>query len=459
MRGHREGGDRHVTVRCGVRRTDRQPVGSEHTGRLPQQARAVGRDHGHLGSVQHDAGLAGGGERDLLGAQRERGGRGLAAQRRGDPPHKLAHQAGLPVVPRGRAGGLSVGDRQRVEQVQQRPAPDSLRDLRDRHRVVEVTPGSRARQQQMLAYRPGDQAGVASSEPQPVRGVPRHHLAGQQVVTGPALADVVQQRDDQQQVRPGHGPGQRSGVGRRLDQVPVHGVGVQRVALRAVAHPLPVRQQTGDEFLLVQSLPDADRGLAGAEQRKQCVPCAGGPGDWQRRAVGQPGQRPRGQGEPRLGGRCRRPQRQRRVTGRVGGPGEHHVAVLLDQALGQWAAKGADGGNTAPGQPSAGQAETGSSRPGAPSPAQPGRPACPACPASAAAVGLPERLVERVGDGAPGLREAAQQRVGVGQAEHPGHLVLFLQHQPVGRAAGHHVQRMPGIEDELPPGADARPRP
>src|SRR6266516_5958580 len=67
--------------------------------------------------------------------------------------------------------------------------------------------------------------------------------------------------------------------------------------------------------------------------------------------------------------------------------------------------------------------------------------------AAAAALSLPERLVECVGDGAPGSGQAAQQRVGVGQLEHPRHFVLLLQHQPVGPAAGHLMQRVPGIED------------
>ena len=88
------------------------------------------------------------------------------------------------------------------------------------------------------------------------------------VVAGPALADVVQQRGDQQQVGPVDVAGQLRGGGGGLDQVPVDGEPVPGVALRQRAHPVPLGQQPGEQPLLVQLLEDGD-GRAAAGQQPQ----------------------------------------------------------------------------------------------------------------------------------------------------------------------------------------------
>ena len=61
------------------------------------------------------------------------------------------------------------------------------------------------------------------------------------VVAGPALADVVQQRADHEQVGPVDPVGQRRRVGRGLAQVPVDGEAVVGVALRPRRAPAPTR--------------------------------------------------------------------------------------------------------------------------------------------------------------------------------------------------------------------------
>ena len=222
----------------------------------------------------------------------------------------------------------------------------------------------------------------------------------------------MQQRGEQEQVGPGHLTGQRGGLRGRLGQVTVDGEGVQRVALRPVPDPLPVRDQRGDQALGVERLPHADRGLPGPEQGEQRVPGGRGPRDGQRRTFGQPVQSPRCQRQPGLGGRGGRAQHQRRVAGRVGGPGQHHLAVLFHHAVRERAAFGL----TAP-QPAA---------------AQP--------------VGLAEGVIGRVGDGPRGAGQHPEQHVPVEQPERPGHLVLLLEHQPVQPPPGDLVQRVPGIE-------------
>ena len=120
------------------------------------------------------------------------------------------------------------------------------------------------------------------------------------------------------------------------------------------------------------------------------------------------------------------------------GPREHYLPVLLDQAVGQRPPLRA-----APG----------------PATTQVAGPARAARARAAAALRLAQRLIERIGDGAPCPGQMTQQRIGVGQAKDPGHLVLFLQHQPVAGPAGHLVQGVPCVQDGLLRGPGPRPWP
>ena len=145
----------------------------------------------------------------------------------------------------------------------------------------------------------------------------RDGLAHLAVVARPALADVVQQRGDQQQVGPVDVPGQLGGGGRRLDQVPVDGEPVPRVALRQRPHPVPLGHQPGEQALLVQLLQHRHGGAAAGQQPEEgpahlrpataraaagCAPRA--PSACTARAAGPPGPR-----RPRraAAGRGRRP--------------------------------------------------------------------------------------------------------------------------------------------------------
>ena len=72
------------------------------------------------------------------------------------------------------------------------------------------------------------------------------------MVTGKALADVVQQRTDQEEVgsfdRVGELGGQRGG----LQQVTIHGEAVVSVALRLVAHGGPLGEEADEEAVLIE---------------------------------------------------------------------------------------------------------------------------------------------------------------------------------------------------------------
>ncbi len=79
---------------------------------------------------------------------------------------------------------------------------------------------------------------------QPDRGRDRRgdRGAGRTVVAGQALADVVQEGGQHEQVGAGHLAGVRGGLGGGLDQVPVDGVEVHRVVLGQPAQPYPLGQ-------------------------------------------------------------------------------------------------------------------------------------------------------------------------------------------------------------------------
>ena len=372
----------------------------------PEQAGPVQGDHGDLVALDDRGRAAAGDERELVLAQRGGLGHGLAGQHGADPAHQVGDQAGLPVVPRRRAGGQPVRVDSACSSSSSGPRADRRRDLLHGHRVVQVPPGRDLGEQQVVADRGGDQLRVGLAEADPLAHVAGDHLAGDAVVAGPALADVVQQRGEQQQVGPRHVAGVGGGVGRALDEVPVHGETVQRVALRAVAHPLPVRDQRGEQALLVERLPDGDRVLPGAEQGEQLVARLVRPRDRQRRALGEPGQGARRERQARLGGRGGGPQHEHGVGRRGRGPREHDLALLLHHAVGERAAL----------------------RPAAAHPHA-------ECAAAARPVRHAEGVVDRVGDGAARAGQLAQQRVAVEEVERARDLVLLLEHEPVQAAA------------------------
>ncbi len=91
------------------------------------------------------------------------------------------------------------------------------------------------------------------------------------MVAGPTLADVVQQGAEQEQVGPVHVTGRRRRARRCLDQVPVDGEAVVRVALRPAAYPLPLGQQPDEQADLVKGFHGRDRGWARGQQGDQRV--------------------------------------------------------------------------------------------------------------------------------------------------------------------------------------------
>jgi hypothetical protein len=256
------------------------------------------------------------------------------------------------------------------------------------------------------------------------------------VVARPALAEVVQQRGQQQQVRAAHSADQGGGVHGGLDQVPVDRPSVEGVALRLAAHPPPLGQQRVHHTGLVQRLDDADRAGAGAEQRDQRLARPRRPRFGQARPPRlQPPQRLRRQRHAGAGRLRRDLQREPGPGGQVGAGGQQHLAVVGDHAAGELAAHRA-----------------------APAPHRR---------AGVARVHPPPALVERPGQCAAGLVHPAHQRLGSGLAEPGGDRVLLLEAEAVDRGAGTpdlaaallqqlQVQRLAGVQQQ-PVGGLAAP--
>ncbi len=109
----------------------------------------------------------------------------------------------------------------------------------------------------MLDERDEDVA-VVGLESHAVGHLGGHDHAGLGVIAGKSFPQVVKERAHQQQIGPVDSVGQCGGVGARLEQVPVHGEAVVRVALRLVADRRPLGQVAVEELAPVERLDGGD---------------------------------------------------------------------------------------------------------------------------------------------------------------------------------------------------------
>ena len=116
---------------------------------------------------------------------------------------ELGDEARLPSAPRRRAGRQRVGLGERGEQLEGGLVADRLGDEVDRAGVVEVAAGGDVGQQQVVLDEGDERVDVAWREPHPRRRSPRTSSMPTAVWSpGAALADVVQQRADDEEVGP-----------------------------------------------------------------------------------------------------------------------------------------------------------------------------------------------------------------------------------------------------------------
>ncbi len=318
-----------------------QPVDGEHSRGGGQQPGTVGRHHHDL---EHRVVRQRVDRHVVVVREREKspltvgeGGRARrtpAAVDRHRPLHQVAHQPCLPRAPGRRAGGECVGLGQGVQQAEDPGAAGGPGHRLDGRRVVDVPPGRGLDEQEVLAHHRDQHVGVRRREPEPWREIVDDLDSHVGVVAGPALADVVQQGAEQQQVGPVDLAGRRRRGGGCLQQVPVDGEAVVGIALRPAAHRLPLGQQPDEQPDLVECLHGADHGWAGGEQGHQGLPCRVRPRcrhGWG--FAGKPVEGVSADGDAGPGRRGGGPQDQRGIAGGIGVPSELRLAVLLDHVL------------------------------------------------------------------------------------------------------------------------------
>ena len=99
------------------------------------------------------------------------------------------------------------------------------------------------------------------------------------VIAGETLADVVQERTDDEKIGTIDATGSLACVRGRLHQVPIDGEAVVRVALRLALHARPLGQHPHPQTDLVQRLDDRDGAMPRQQQFDRTARAAGGQGD------------------------------------------------------------------------------------------------------------------------------------------------------------------------------------
>ena len=224
----------------------------EHPGDGGEQPGAVGRRDGdrpgdRLVRLGHHGQPAGRDQGGLRRGQRGRRRRRCAVQTQCGPAYQVVHEPRLPLAPRGRPGGQRVGPGQGRHQLEHLGGAELVGDRGDGRRVVQVAPGGVLDEQQVVPDDEGERRDVVGVEAHPGGDRHRERLPRLAVVAGGlgALADVVQQGPDEQQVRAVHLAHQRDRLHGRLQQVPVDGCSGAPRCAAAGAAPGPTRAAAG----------------------------------------------------------------------------------------------------------------------------------------------------------------------------------------------------------------------
>ena len=117
--------------------------------------------------------------------------------------HEVVDEALLPRPPRRRAGRLRVGLREGVQQVEHFDGADALGDVRERRTVGEIAPHGDVGEQQVVLDHRDQHVGVGEPDAEPVTETADDLHARLGVIALVALADVVEQRAEHEQVGSG----------------------------------------------------------------------------------------------------------------------------------------------------------------------------------------------------------------------------------------------------------------
>ena len=181
-----------------------------------------------------------------------RDGTWLAGEDGVDRAGELVQQRRLPRRPCRRARRQAVRLGERAQQLEPERIADERSDILRSDGVAEVAPHRRLGEQQVVAHQRPDVLDVVMREAHPWCDPVDQLHAGVRVIPRLALAEVVQERAHQQQIGSIHGAHEFAGVGHRLQQMAIHGVGVEGVALRQAAHAAPLGQHVAEQVVALQ---------------------------------------------------------------------------------------------------------------------------------------------------------------------------------------------------------------
>ncbi len=201
--------------------------------------------------------------------------------------------------------GTRVGLGQHLEQVEDGTVGNPLGHDVDGHRVLHVPRGAHLGEQQVPADQRPDRVRVGRREAHPCRHRSGDRCAGHGVVDRPALADVVQQCRDEQQIRALHPPDQAGRLDAGLDHVPVDRETVHGRGVPQQAHPRPLREQVLDR---ARSRRGSPRRRAVPDRTREAAPAASAPRPATDRASAPSAWRAAPPTPGRAPGRARRPR-------------------------------------------------------------------------------------------------------------------------------------------------------
>ncbi len=349
------------------------------------------------------------------------GAAGSPASNRAAALYQVRDQPRLPRSPGRGTGGEAVGLDERGEQFEARPVADLSGDTLGGRRVVEVPSGRGVREKEVETDHLDQGLHVRGGQADPGADLRGHHHADLGVVTGESLADVVEERSEQQQVGALDPVGERRRVRGGLEQVPVDGVAVVRVALGFVAHGGPLGQVALEQVTPVDRLERGDRRGSRGEHSHQAAAQVVRPRlGWRGCLAAEKVQRVTRDREVPSGCDRGEAEREARVAARVGCIGQHDLTVTDREVGFAGRCRSARCRLTRACE----QAASCTSHP-----VRPRRGASP----SPGVVGFP-------GDRPAHGRDGAHQGIGVGFSEGGRNLVLLLEEELVELATGSPVQ-------------------
>ena len=133
--------------------------------------------------------------------ERRRRRRKVPGQSQSGPRHQRVDERGLPVAPCARAGRRGIGVGQRPQQLQRLHALHGGGHALGRERIIEVPARGGLGQQQVVAHQQHQDGAIGFVEAHARRDDIREVSADLAVIPGSRLADVMQKRSHEQQIR------------------------------------------------------------------------------------------------------------------------------------------------------------------------------------------------------------------------------------------------------------------